>query len=511
LDAAAKIDWAVAVDSRRLIPVPLDEILRPLMPVRELIRAWLSRQDSAAFPVRESVDQICGHPGYFFLVAPAFAQLHPDLVDIVEGHIMARPDAKIFYGDDAVASPDGRSCRVHCKPQLNRALLFAQDYIGFPLIIRSDLLCADGVTPDIDDEAFWFELCLNAVAADSAFDRIPQTLMMTRSHRAQAGVKHRLAALRRAFPEFIFSEDVHEHCIRAARIYKDHPEITIIVPTNRSRNQGQAGSDDGKPHISSLLRSISISTWPKEKITLLIGDDLGIDGFYKQFDLPCAMTVVDTARPPGEKFNYARKINTLWRMADTEFIIILNDDIVIDAPDWIEALYTFGLEEDVGGVGARLLFPDGDIQHAGMVGGIYGVFAHTWYKCEDTAPTYEDWGVVHRDVSAVTGAVFATRKSVLEAVNGLDESFALDFNDVDLCLKMQMLGYRIVYAPHARMTHHESASRGAQFAPGADISLFLSRWRDCIRDDPMYSPQLGRSDSNVSALPFAAAAFGMST
>ena len=507
-ETAQTIDWSLAVESRRLIPLPIDGNLRPLRSMAALTRAWLDRRGYSAFGAAEGIDQIFGSPNHFFLVAPASARVHPDLVDIVERHIIERPDVKVFYGDDAVVTADGQSCEVHCKPQLNRALLFSQDYIGFPLIIRSDVLCADGAPPDIDDEVFWFELCLRAVAANAAFDRVPQTLMMTQSPRAQTEAKHRLPVLRRIFPQINFSEDVYSNCIRAARNYRNHPEVTIIVPTNRSRRQG---ADDPIPHISALLGSISTSTWPMDKIKLLIGDDLGIDDFYDQFDLPYSVNIVDTSRPPGEKFNYARKINTLWRQSDTELIIILNDDIVIDTPDWIESLYTFGLEEDVGGVGARLLFPDGAIQHAGMVGGIYGVFAHTWYKCEDAAPTYDNWGVVHRDVSAVTGAVFATRRSALEAVNGLDESFALDFNDVDLCLKMQMLGYRIVYAPHARMTHHESASRGAQFAPGADISLFLSRWGDCIREDPMYSPQLCRSDSNVRPLPFAAAAFGMSS
>jgi len=504
-------DWPETIDGGRLIPVPLGADLRPLTSFAESIRLWLSRQPTLRGASVAGLDVVLGNPGYFFVVAPAAARLHPDFVEIVEQRIAARPDVQIFYGDDAVEGDGGSSSEVHCKPQLSRALLFAQDYIGFPLIIRSDALCAADHLPRIDTGGFWYDFCLMAVAANAAFDRIPHTLMMARSARSQARIEDRLSALSQNFPGFEFAESATAGSIRAKRKFADYPAVTIIVPTNRSKPEPRQGDDGGMPHIASLLGSLSKSTWPMNRIKLLIGDDTGDDGFYDQFDLPFSIEVVDTRRPDGERFNYARKVNRLWRQVDTELIVILNDDIVIEAPDWLESLYTFGLERDVGGVGARLMFPNGTIQHAGMVGGIYEVFAHAWYKCEDAAPTYENWASVHRDVSAVTGAAFATRRSVLEAVNGLDETFALDFNDVDLCLKMQLLGYRIVYTPHARMTHHESASRGAQFAPGAEISIFLNRWRDCIRDDPMFNPQLSRTDSDVRVSPSAVAAFGSSS
>jgi GT2 family glycosyltransferase len=171
---------------------------------------------------------------------------------------------------------------------------------------------------------------------------------------------------------------------------------------------------------------------------------------------------------------------------------------VVRRSGWIEALLTFALDRGVGGVGGRLLFPTGKIQHAGMIGGIFDVFAHPWYNRDAAEPTYGDWALTQRDGSAVTGALFATRKAVLEAVNGFDEGFALDFNDVDLCLKMRQLGYRIVYTPFAEMAHHESASRQTSFAPGSQIARFLRRWHDVLAEDPAYSPQL-RTDIDVVA------------
>ena len=127
-----------------------------------------------------------------------------------------------------------------------------------------------------------------------------------------------------------------------------------------------------------------------------------------------------------------------------------------------------------------------------MVGGPFGVFVHAWIGQPADQPTYGDWALVQRDWSAVTGAVFATRRSVLEAVNGFDERFALEYNDVDLCLRLKLAGYRIVQAPDALLVHHEKASRGATPPPGSQTALFLRRWGQLIADDPAYHPGLPR-------------------
>jgi len=233
-----------------------------------------------------------------------------------------------------------------------------------------------------------------------------------------------------------------------------------------------------------------------DKLTVIVGDDKGINGIYDGTKWPFELKVVDTYKN-NVAFNYARKMNELWRLSETEHVILMNDDIVANSKDFIESLLTFSTESSVGGVGACLVFPNGNLQHAGMVGGIFEVFAHPWYNKPPEVKTYNDWALIHREYSAVTGAVFATRRSVLEEINGFDEFFALDFNDTDMCLRMKLLGYKIVYTPYANMTHHESASRGTDFAPGEQIMKFLNKWRDVIKNDPMYSPNLSRNQDNV--------------
>ncbi len=209
-----------------------------------------------------------------------------------------------------------------------------------------------------------------------------------------------------------------------------------------------------------------------------------------------------TPRPPGTPFNYAHKMNCLWRLARTEHIVLMNDDLVIATPDWLEALMTFAMEPDVGGVGARLLYPSGTLQHVGMAFGPRDACAHLFLDEPGDAPSYGNWADVHREYSVVTGAVFATRRSLLDEINGFDERFSLNWNDVDMCLRMRLLGLRIVYTPHAELIHYESASRGRSSVRGSEMALFLERWRQLFEDDPAYHPRLSRALATPVPLPW---------
>jgi GT2 family glycosyltransferase len=171
---------------------------------------------------------------------------------------------------------------------------------------------------------------------------------------------------------------------------------------------------------------------------------------------------------------------------------MLNDDVAALDQGWLQALVGFAMDRDVGAVGPRLLYDDGTIQHAGIYGGILGTSAHAWLGSRASTPTYQDWAITQREVSMITGAVLATRRSVLEVVGGFDERFSLEFNDTDLCLKMRQQGYRIVYNPAAELIHSEKKSRGVTVPPGEQLALFLSRWNDWLNNDPALPPRMRR-------------------
>lgn len=466
--------WSTPTWPADVIPVPLDKSAMPI--------------DTLLFT------RYKGSERHFFFIAPKTAIIRPDLIRFLRPTLSERPDVGIFYGDDAILGADGKGATVYCKPAFNEALLLADDYIGFPLLVRASVL--EKVQPIFEwrnRNAAWYRFCLGALNAGISIDRIPHTLLASPGPRPKADSRGRASALRDHFAHTDRSlrtaRGLVTDTLETKRAFIAYPPVTLVISTRQTRRES-ATRAPSSPHIVALLDSLRRSTYPLDKITVLIGDDEPDDTAYRGRRDAFSIRRIDTARPPGTPFNYAAKMNRLWRAAETEAIVLMNDDVVVRSPGWLEALLTFSLDPGVGGVGARLIFPTGRVQHAGMFGGIFGVMAHPWYDRPEAESTYNGWALTQRDCSVVTGAVFATRIAAMQAVDGFDESFSLDFNDVDLCLKMRMLGYRIVYTPFAELIHHERASRKENLAPGDQVARFLRRWRTAIQNDPAYSPQL---------------------
>lgn len=432
----------------------------------------------------------------WYALADGDCRLHRKIGVLLRVAATARPDVDIFYGDEAQTSLAGADQLV-LKPGFDITQLIAQNYIGWPIFVRGRALAALGPPPADVGDAVTYDLLLRANTAGMMVERITEIVSTRRARPANDDLADRRRAAERWAVQRL--EDARilpgrlPSTLRLHREQADKPEVTLVIPTGQTLCRVGDEAMQGRPLLLNLLESLPRSSWPMDKLTVLVGDDVEDGSAYADRDWPFRLTRVVTRREPGEKFNYARKMNQLWRLAQSEHLILLNDDIVVRHPDWIEAMMTFACDEDIGGVGARLLYPDGRIQHAGMAGGVMGTCTHVFIGQPATAPTYGNWADVHRECSMVTGAAFATRRSLLEHLNGLDEQFALDWNDVDLCLRMRLLGLRIVYTPHAELTHYESASRGTDNLPGADLSLFLERWNELLQNDPAYNPGLVRT------------------
>jgi hypothetical protein len=271
------------------------------------------------------------------------------------------------------------------------------------------------------------------------------------------------------------------------------PEISVCIPTRRTKLLSGQGS-----YIDALLTEIAKADWPMERLTVVVGDDIPHEPDWATQSWPFKLVRLETPRGQDEPFNYARKMNQLWRQAPSEIIVFMNDDVTPRDPHWLHALAGFALQDRVGGVGARLMYEDGSLQHAGVYPA-FGTVVHAWLGMDSAARTYQNWALTQREWSMVTGAVFAMRRAVLEKVDGFDESFSLEFNDIDLCLRIRNLGYAIIYNPDAEFTHVEKASRGETIPPGEEIALFLGRWAHWLENDPSSHPYF--SSNRVDLFP----------
>ena len=198
-------------------------------------------------------------------------------------------------------------------------------------------------------------------------------------------------------------------------------------------------------------------------------------------------------------FNYSAINNFAAGHASGEYLCLLNNDIEVLEPQWLDEMVREAVQPGVGAVGARLLYPDRTIQHAGVAIGIGNAAGHAHRGLPMDEVGYFAQTHVVRGASAVTAACLVVAKRHFDAVGGLDEeAFAVAYNDVDLCLKLQQYGLVNIYTPLATLIHHESKSRGIDFAPEhlerymRELAVFQQRWGAAEAVDPWHHPQLNR-------------------
>ncbi len=212
----------------------------------------------------------------------------------------------------------------------------------------------------------------------------------------------------------------------------------------------------------------------------------------------------------GTGFNYSALNNFGLQYAQGEYLLLLNNDTEVIAPRWLEEMVMYAQQKRVGCVGAKLLYPDDTVQHAGVGFGIGGVAGHLHKYFQADAPGYM-WRMAYvQDVYAVTAACLLVRREVYEEVGGLDESFAVAFNDVDFCCKVRKAGYENVYTPFAQLYHYESKSRGLDESPekkqrfSSEVTRFKARWKKELEEgDPCMNPNfsLDREDFCINVQP----------
>jgi GT2 family glycosyltransferase len=209
-------------------------------------------------------------------------------------------------------------------------------------------------------------------------------------------------------------------------------------------------------------------------------------------------------------FNYSAMNNLGVAEARGEVICLLNNDTEVITPDWLEEMLGHLLQNGVGAVGAKLLYPDGRVQHAGDTVGPGGCAHHLHSFIDKNAPGYCSRAIAAQDLSAVTAACMMTWRWLYLQLGGFDEQqLKVAFNDVDYCLRVREAGYRVVWTPHAQLYHHESASRGKNNTPEKikhskkEADYMRKKWRHLMQQDPFYNPNCSyeRPDFSLSNAP----------
>jgi GT2 family glycosyltransferase len=192
-----------------------------------------------------------------------------------------------------------------------------------------------------------------------------------------------------------------------------------------------------------------------------------------------------------DRFNFSEAINTGRAAATGDYLLILNDDTTVAASNPVTRMLEIGQIEQVGIVGCRLTYPDGRLQHVGMVLLPSGP-THCWIGKPGKEAGYFGSTLTPRNYLAVTAAAMLVRTTVFDEMGGFDTAFASDFNDVDFCLRAHRAGHRVAWTPYAHFTHYEGATMARKKPDSAEGLLFRERWSAVYPVDPYYSPALNQ-------------------
>ncbi len=439
--------------------------------------------------------------------------LPPQALHELATEINAHPEAELLYADEDQIDAEGRRSAPYFKPDFDPDLLLAQDYLTGLSAYRSDLVARIGGLPADGAAPPWHEAALAlAFAAGAARIRhIPSVLCHRRRDEApderetaETAALDRAAVARHLERCGIAAEAVpiageNRHRI-AWPLPATAPLVSVIIPT-RDRAELLERCLDGV---------LTRTDYPAIEVIIADNDsrEPATAALYARLAHDRRVRVLPMPGP----FNYSRLNNRAVAAARGEILLLLNNDIDVIAPGWLREMVSNALRPEIGAVGAKLLYADDTIQHAGVILGMgwpEGVAGH--YYCYETrdAPGAFDLLRLTRSTSAVTAACLAVRKSVFLEVGGFDEEhLTVAFNDVDLCLRIQALGQRNLWTPFAELYHLESASRGKDLGGErarryyAEIAYMRARWGETLDHDPYWNPNLSLSSGARNLAPF---------
>ena len=385
----------------------------------------------------------------------------------------------LVYADEDELGPSGEYRAPRFKPDYSPEFLVSSAYIGRPVAMGSDVV--HDLPPLVAEEARALEqeCTLAASRVAGSVLHIPEVLCHRSGLHPPPTTPHVEAAVPRSDDAEGFAGFVPgTHRIRDAA---KTTSISILVPFR-----------DEPRFLRTCVDSVVATTRSLDTELVLIDNgstDLEVLTLLEDLERQSNVRIVSDPRP----FNWAQLNNNAASVASGEVLLFLNNDIEARRDGWLDVMAGQALRPEIGAVGARLLYPDGRLQHCGVVIGLIGAAGHPLVGLAPGEPGYLDMAVTTRESSAVTGACLATRREIFELLDGFDESLGIDLNDIDYCLRAATAGYRVIYEPRAELVHHESPSRGT--AGGVeDIVNFIDRWSDCISSgDPYFSPHLSRT------------------
>lgn len=434
-------------------------------------------------------------------IIPKFA-----LYEIVKT-INENPDVDFIYTDeDKILEENEKRISPHFKQDYAIDTLRSYNYICHFSIFKKELMDKLGGFNSEFDGSQDYDLILRATEQAKHIVHIPKILYNWRisSTSVASGAAAKPYAYEAAKRAILAS--IERHGIQGAKVedsriiglykvtypVKGEPKISIIIPNK-----------DHKKDLKRCIKSILKSTYKNYEIIIVENNskEKNIFKYYKKLEKnpnikieKCEMSI----------FNYSKLNNFGASKASGEYFVFLNNDTKIITNNWLETIISNCQREEIGAIGAKLIYKNKRIQHAGVVLNLTGTAGHVNWNEKENNPGYFGRIMIQQNVSAVTGALLGVSKKIFEQVNGFDETFPIAYNDVDFCLKIQDIGKLITYNPYIEAYHYESQSRGYEDTEEKQKRLkkeenkLKKKWKKYFDvTDKYYSPNLRTDVPNM--------------
>ena len=435
-------------------------------------------------------------------------KITPDALYWVAKTVNDNPNAALFFSDYDKIDESGKRSLPYFKCDWNYELFLSHNLIAHLSVYLKSLVDQVGGFREGFEGSQDHDLALRCIELldSSQIIHIPRVLYHWRMHSNSTACSndvksYALGAGKRAIQEHLgrigcnakveLHPDLPYYRVRFM-LPSLPPLVSLIIPTH-----------NGLPHLKDCIESILTKTdYSNFEIVLVDSgsDDPEVLKYMESLGSDKRIRVFHDSRP----FNYSALNNEAIKIANGEILGLVNDDIEVLTPGWLSEMVSLAVQPTVGAVGARLLYPDGRLQHGGIILGVRGVAGYSHKGISRHDHGYIGRVKVLQCVSAVTGACLVIKKSIFNQVNGLDENLAEFFNDLDFCLKVRDLGFRNVWTPFAELIHHESKTYMAEDAADktnrreCEIHYIQRRWGEALLKDPAYNPNLTLDDEDFS-------------
>lgn len=447
--------------------------------------------------------------GDFIVLADHDDTLTPDALYEFVKIINANPGCDVIYSDEDKLDMDGGALfDPHFKPDFNIDLLCSVNYICHLFAVSHDLAVQAGGFCQEFDGAQDYDFIFRCTEKAAEICHISKVLYHWRCHQDStasnpesklyafdAGARAIMAHYDRIGVEALKVEKGVDYGIYHTT-YRIHgePLVSVIIPNK-----------DHHRDLDLCIRSIAEkASYKNVEFVVVENNSTEKETFDYYEEIQKEFASVHVVKWERE-FNYSAINNFGVSFAKGEYLLFLNNDTELIAEDFIEEMLGLCQREDVGIVGARLLYQDDTIQHAGVVVGFGGIAGHTFIGLHKAENSYFHRAMSTQDYSAVTAACMMTKRVVFDEAGGFSEGLAIAFNDIDFCMKVRAAGKLVVYNPYALLYHYESKSRGLEDTPekiarfNREIKIFSGKWPDILENgDPYYNPNLTLRKSNFA-------------